>query len=84
MDFNADAWSALDASTRDGVALLVDRMGENWTLPDLTTMVYAVPKLMVGLPADAEPTPELKRQQRAFLKALYQFLSASWTIFRPY
>ncbi|MFD7846581.1 lysine--tRNA ligase [Nocardia sp. NPDC059764] len=72
--FNADVWSGLDAATRAGVALLVDQMGANWTLPDLTTMVYAVPKLMVGLPADAEPTPELKKQQRTFFKALYQLL----------
>ncbi|MBF6183385.1 lysine--tRNA ligase [Nocardia otitidiscaviarum] len=73
-EFNAEAWQGLDAATRDGVALLVDRMGDDWTLPGLTTTVYAVPKLMAGLPADAEPTAELKKQQRAFFKALYQLL----------
>ncbi|WP_306358360.1 MULTISPECIES: lysine--tRNA ligase [unclassified Nocardia] len=73
-EFNTEAWNELDTATQEGVALLVDQMGDNWTMPGLTATVYAVPKLMAGLPADADPTPELKKKQRAFFKALYQLL----------
>ncbi|WP_280411350.1 lysine--tRNA ligase [Nocardia asiatica] len=72
--FNAEAWAQLDEQTRDGVRMLVDRMSGAWTLEELTTTVYAVPKLMHGLPADAAPTPELKKAQRAFFQALYRLL----------
>ena len=51
-------------------------MGDAWTLDGLTELVYAVPKLMLGMPRDADPTPELKAAQRAFFKALYQLLVA--------
>ncbi|MEU8895813.1 lysine--tRNA ligase [Nocardia sp. NPDC048505] len=73
-EFHAAAWQDLDPETRGGVALLVERMVTDWTLPGLTTTVYAIPKLLAGLPADADPTPELKKQQRTFFKALYQLL----------
>ncbi|RJO71468.1 lysine--tRNA ligase [Nocardia panacis] len=72
--FNAEAWAQLDEHTRDGVQMLVERMTGAWTLEELTTTVYAVPKLMHGLPADAAPTPELKKAQRAFFQALYRLL----------
>ncbi|GAB4590125.1 lysine--tRNA ligase [Nocardia sp. IFM 10818] len=72
--FHQQAWDSLDDATRAGVALLSERLGENWTLAGLTTLVYAVPKLMAGLSEDAEPTAELKKAQRTFFKALYQLL----------
>ncbi|MFI9508612.1 lysine--tRNA ligase [Nocardia sp. NPDC052566] len=73
-DFNSDAWAQLDAATRSGVSILVERIGAEWSLDGLTTSVYAVPKLMQGLAVDAGPTPELKKAQRTFFKALYQLL----------
>ncbi|MBF6339787.1 lysine--tRNA ligase [Nocardia abscessus] len=73
-EFNLEAWAALDDRTRDGVGMLVERMTDNWTLDGLTKCVYAVPKLLEGLSEDAEPTPELKKAQRSFFKALYQLL----------
>ncbi|WP_198036851.1 lysine--tRNA ligase [Nocardia sp. BMG51109] len=73
-DFNTEAWSQLDDKTREGVRLLTARMTDDWTLDGLTRTVYAVPKLLEGLPEDAQPTPELKKAQRAFFKALYQLL----------
>ncbi|GAA5054860.1 lysine--tRNA ligase [Nocardia callitridis] len=77
--FNAEAWSNMDDKSRDGVRILNARMTEAWTLDGLTTSVYAVPKLLEGLAEDADPTPELKKAQRTFFKALYQLLCSSDT-----
>ena len=41
---------------------------------DLTTLVYAIPKLQAGLEMDAAPTPELKVAQRQFFALLYTLL----------
>ena len=58
---------------------LASEMSEDWTLDGLTALVYAIPKVMLGLPRDAGPSPELKAAQRAFFKALYQLLAAKDT-----
>jgi lysyl-tRNA synthetase class 1 len=78
-EFNTEAWDKLDEQTRDGVALLDSRIGEDWSLGGLTRLVYAVPKLLRGLPEDAAPSPELKKAQRSFFAALYQLLCSSDT-----
>jgi lysyl-tRNA synthetase class 1 len=78
-EFNARAWATLDEQTREGVHLLDSRVGEDWTLDGLTRLVYAVPKLLRGLPEDAAPSPELKKAQRSFFAALYQLLCSSDT-----
>ncbi|NUS08324.1 MAG: lysine--tRNA ligase, partial [Nonomuraea sp.] len=39
-----------------------------------TDLVYGVPKVQLGLAADARPTPELKAAQRAFFALLYRLL----------
>ncbi len=74
--FDAPTWERLDEQTRGGVRTLAAEMGEAWTLDGLTALVYAVPKVMLGLPRDTPPNPELKAAQRAFFKALYQLLAA--------
>lgn len=73
-EFNAATWAELDGKTREGVGILVARMTDDWTLDGLTKSVYAVPKLLEGLSEDAAATPELKKAQRTFFKALYQLL----------
>lgn len=78
-EFNTEAWAGLDEQTQQGVRLLDERVGEDWTLDGLTRLVYAVPKLLKGLPEDAPPSPELKKAQRAFFAALYQLLCSSDT-----
>ena len=78
-EFNAAAWAGLDEQTKQGVALLDSRLGDDWTLEGLTRLVYAVPKLLRGLPEDAAPSPELKKAQRSFFAALYQLLCSSDT-----
>jgi len=77
--FDAATWEGLDEATRAGVRTLTEEMDDAWTLDGLTALVYAVPKVMLGLPRDAPPNPELKAAQRTFFKALYQLLCASDT-----
>ena len=78
-EFGAEAWAALDEQTRKGVQMLNERLDEHWSLEELTTLVYAVPKLLMGLGEDAPPSAELKKAQRAFFVALYQLLCSSDT-----
>ncbi len=77
--FDPATWDGLGESAREGVRTLARELGDAWTLEGLTALVYAIPKVMLGLPRDAPPNPELKVAQRAFFKALYQLLVASDT-----
>lgn len=77
--FSAPTFDELDDATRDGVRLLADGLAASWSLDGLTQLVYAVPKQLAGLDADAEPTAEVKQRQRAFFKALYRLLCDSET-----
>ncbi|MEV4072302.1 lysine--tRNA ligase [Nonomuraea fuscirosea] len=64
---------SLGRGEREGLRLLADGL-DDWTLEGLTALVYGVPKLQAGLPADTKATPELKTAQRAFFALLYQLL----------
>lgn len=78
-EFDSEAWQALDDQTRKGVQMLDERMDDAWELEGLTHLVYGIPKLLSGLEADAKPTPEVKKAQRAFFAALYRLLIAADT-----
>ena len=65
---------ALSDEQREAVALLVERLEDDWSLEGLTALVYGVPKLQAGLPLDAPATPELKTAQRALFTLLYRLL----------
>ena len=54
--------------------LLLAGLEEHWSLEGLTTLVYGVPKVMLGLPPDVKPTPEIKTAQRSFFALLYHLL----------
>lgn len=69
---DSETWAALDEDLRRGLKLLVDRMGQDWSLSALTALVYNVPKILLDLSLDAAPTPELKAYQRRFFTAIYQ------------
>jgi lysyl-tRNA synthetase, class I len=56
------------------VGILVRGLAGAWTLDGLTTLVYSVPKVMLGQPADAAPTPEVRAAQREFFRALYRLI----------
>lgn len=66
--------AALGDSERAGLKLLVDGLDAHWSLDGLTTLVYAVPKVLAGLEPDAKPSPELKVAQRSFFALLYELL----------
>ena len=66
--------AALTESERGALKLLTEGMTTDWSLEGLTTLLYGVPKLQLGLPITAPPTPELKVSQRALFILLYQLL----------
>ncbi|MGI5487217.1 lysine--tRNA ligase [Microtetraspora malaysiensis] len=71
---DAELLASLGDAERESLRLLLDGLDEHWSLEALTTLVYSVPKLQAGLPADAKPTPELKVAQREFFALLYRLL----------
>ncbi|MGK5631246.1 lysine--tRNA ligase, partial [Streptomyces sp. URMC 123] len=66
--------ASLGDTERESLRMLLDGLDEHWSLDGLTHLVYAVPKLQAGLPAEAKPTPELKVAQRTFFALLYHLL----------
>jgi lysyl-tRNA synthetase class 1 len=66
--------STLSGQEREALDLLAARMGDNWSLDGLTTLLYGIPKLTRGMPLDAQPTPELKTAQREWFILLYRLL----------
>jgi lysyl-tRNA synthetase, class I len=66
--------SALSESERGAIKLLVNGMGDYWSLEGLRTLLYGIPKLQRGLPITAKPTDELKEAQRTWFILLYELL----------
>jgi lysyl-tRNA synthetase class 1 len=66
--------ASLDDQQRRGLALLCDGLDSHWSLDGLTTLVYGVPKIQLGLPPTVKPTPELKAAQRTFFTLVYHLL----------
>jgi lysyl-tRNA synthetase class 1 len=54
--------------------LLLDGLPDELDIEPVTTLVYGVPKLAHGLPLDADPTDEVKADQKAFFTLLYNLL----------
>ncbi|MFE6778675.1 lysine--tRNA ligase [Streptomyces sp. NPDC057702] len=73
-DPDKELLGSLDEEGRESLRLLLDGLDTHWSLDGLTTLVYGVPKVRAGLPADAKPTPELKVAQRTFFALLYRLL----------
>ncbi|MEV6968931.1 lysine--tRNA ligase [Hamadaea sp. NPDC051192] len=71
---DAELLDSLDEPQRESLRLLVAGLDDNWSLDGLTTLVYGVPKQLLGLPMDVKPTPELKVAQRTFFALLYRLL----------
>ncbi|MFF3375926.1 lysine--tRNA ligase [Streptomyces sp. NPDC002680] len=68
---------SLDEQGRQSLRLLVDGLADNWSLDGLTHLVYGVPKVQAGFPADAtakELPAEIKVAQRTFFALLYHLL----------
>jgi lysyl-tRNA synthetase, class I len=53
---------------------LLDRLPDTLELEETTTLVYGVPKLARGLGLDDAPTDQVKADQKAFFRLLYELL----------
>jgi lysyl-tRNA synthetase, class I len=76
---DTDLLESLAESQRHALRQLLDGLARSWSLDGLTTLLYGIPKLQLGLPADAPATTELKVAQRAWFTLLYQLLVGSHT-----
>lgn len=77
--FDAETWAGFEETTHRGLRMLVELMGEDYTLDGLTRVVYGVPKRLLGLDFEAAPTPELKKLQRQFFIAIYRLVLGAET-----
>jgi lysyl-tRNA synthetase class 1 len=71
---DAGTLAALPDAERDALKLLTDGMTADWSLEGLATLLYGIPKLQLGLPISAPPTPELKALQRTWFILVYRLL----------
>ncbi|MFE4966261.1 lysine--tRNA ligase [Streptomyces sp. NPDC056660] len=74
---DAELLKSLDEASQQSVRLLLDGLAEHWSLDGLTHLVYGVPKVQAGFPADATPKElpaEIKTAQRTFFALLYHLL----------
>ncbi len=77
--FDVEAYEQLSEEQRKELRMLVEKLDGHWNLAGLTELMYSIPKLVRGLPADAAPTDELKQAQRAFFVAVYTLICGSDT-----
>ncbi len=72
---DSDRLAALSAREATWLRLLLDELptGE-LDIEPVTTLVYGVPKLALGLALDAGPTDEVKADQKEFFRLLYNLL----------
>ena len=77
--FSASAYEELDEISKQGLEILAAALAENWSLEQLTSLIYNIPKQMLGLPLDTQPAPELRQAQRQFFKAIYALICGSET-----
>ncbi|MER5402851.1 lysine--tRNA ligase [Streptomyces sp. NPDC002599] len=74
---DAELLKSLDDQGRESLRLLLEGLEANWSLDGLTHLVYGVPKVQAGFPADAtakELPAEIKVAQRTFFALLYHLL----------
>ena len=66
--------AALDEDEELWLRHLLDRLPDRLELDETTALIYGVPKLARGLGLDDAPTDEVKADQKAFFRLLYQLL----------
>lgn len=66
--------ASLSAAERRWIDLLLEHLPADPDIEPVTTLVYGVPKLAHGLALDADPTDEVKADQKAFFRLLYNLL----------
>lgn len=77
--FSTETYESLDEVSKKGLSILLSKLNENWSLEGLTKLIYTVPKVLLHLPEDTEPTSEVKQAQRQFFKAVYLLICSSET-----
>ena len=71
---DATRLSSLSEAEARWLSLLLDNLPADLDLEPVTSLVYGVPKLALGLGLDADPTDEVKADQKQFFKLLYNLL----------
>lgn len=71
---DTDRLAALEEDEELWLAQLLDRLPDAPSPDELTALIYGVPKLARGLGLDDAPTDEVKADQKAFFKLLYNLL----------
>ncbi|WP_224766330.1 lysine--tRNA ligase [Nocardioides campestrisoli] len=71
---DAERLAALEPRERQWLDLLLANLPTELELEAVTTVVYGVPKLAHGLAVDDAPTDEVKTDQKAFFRLLYNLL----------
>ncbi|MGL5810923.1 MAG: lysine--tRNA ligase, partial [Nocardioides sp.] len=68
--------TTLTERERGWLTLLLSRLDprESGDLGSLTSLVYGVPKLALGLELDADPTDQVRADQKEFFRLLYRLL----------
>ena len=73
-EFDTATFQRLPDSHRQGIELLLHRLDSDWTLHGLSTLIYGIPKLLVGRSEDAEPDDVIREAQRSFFRSLYELI----------
>jgi len=67
--------SSLSVTEAEWISLLLDGLGSGeLDLEPVTSLVYGVPKLALGMSLDDDPTDQVKTGQKAFFTLLYNLL----------
>lgn len=67
--------ASLEPQQREALAMLADKLEDDWSLDGLTTLAYGVPKLQAGFDiAEKKLPPEVKAAQRDLFALLYRLL----------
>jgi len=70
----SDRLSSLSPDESQWLATLLEHLPAHFELDAVTSVIYGVPKLVRGLALDDAPTDEVKADQKAFFKLLYNLL----------
>jgi len=71
---DAERLGSLTEAEARWLTLLLENLPDELDLEPVTSLVYGVPKLAHGLELDADPTDEVKADQKQFFKLLYNLL----------
>ena len=78
-EFCQEVYDAVSADSKECIEILLNMLEPSISFEKLTAIIYGAPKLQLGLPIDAEPTPDVKKRQREFFVSVYQLVCGSDT-----